>query len=180
MATVLDAPAQVPAQTTLDQYLRTTYHPDCEYLDGEVKERNVGKWQHARIQALIAGWFTAHEKTWQVMAATEQRVQVSSSRVRIPDIVVVDTSDPPEILVDPPLLIVEILSPADTYTDLEQRSADYQTMGVQTIWIIDPQTRTARICRGASWIEVSRLEVLNTPIAVDLSDIFPYLGSPNA
>ena len=169
---------QIPAHPTLEEYLHTTYRPDCEYIDGEIKERNVGKWEHARLQALITGWFIAREKTWQ--AATEQRIQVSPTRVRIPDVVVVQIAEHPEILTDPPLLIIEVLSPADTYTDLEQRTADYLNMGVETIWVINPKSRTARICRGASWIEATRLEVPGTALAIELSDLFPYLAAPNA
>jgi hypothetical protein len=43
-------------QIALSEYLRTTYHPDCEFVDGELQERNVGKTDHARVQALLAMW----------------------------------------------------------------------------------------------------------------------------
>ncbi len=36
---------------SLGEYLQTTYRPDREYIDGELKERNVGKWDHARVQS---------------------------------------------------------------------------------------------------------------------------------
>ena len=184
MATAVQIPAHITPeptpQITLDEYHQAIYRPDCEYIDGELKQRNVGKWEHARIQALVAGWFTAREKVWQVMAATEQRIQVSPTRVRIPDVVVLHIGEQPDVLIDPPLLITETLSPADTYSDLERRSADYQAMGVQTIWIIDPTSRSARICRGPSWVGATRLEVSNTQIAIELSDIFPYLNAANA
>ena len=49
------------AQIPVSEYLDTTYHPDREYIDGEVRERNVGKWEHARIQWLLVGWFLNHE-----------------------------------------------------------------------------------------------------------------------
>lgn len=39
---------------SLKEYLETGYRPDREYVDGEVRERNVGKWEHARVQALLA------------------------------------------------------------------------------------------------------------------------------
>jgi hypothetical protein len=42
---------QIPAA----EYLKTSYRPDREYIDGEVRERNVGKWEHARVQLLLAG-----------------------------------------------------------------------------------------------------------------------------
>lgn len=39
------------------EYLQTNYRPDREYVDGELRERNVGKWEHARVQWLLANWF---------------------------------------------------------------------------------------------------------------------------
>lgn len=42
---------------TIEEYLQTSYDPDCEYIDGELEERNVGKWEHARLQYLLATWF---------------------------------------------------------------------------------------------------------------------------
>ena len=70
------------------EYLDTSYRPDREYVDGELRERNVGKWEHARVQWLLANWFGSREEQWDVTGSTEQRVQVSNSRVRIPDLVV--------------------------------------------------------------------------------------------
>jgi hypothetical protein len=42
-------------QIPVAEYLKTSYRPDREYIDGEVRERNVGKWEHARVQLLLAG-----------------------------------------------------------------------------------------------------------------------------
>jgi len=37
----------------------------------------VGKWEHARLQWLLALWFGTHEKQWGITGSTEQRVRVS-------------------------------------------------------------------------------------------------------
>ena len=73
-------------QIPVSEYLNTNYRPDREYIDGELRERNVGKWDHARIQALLAAWFVNHESEWDIVSSTEQRTQVSPSRIRIPDL----------------------------------------------------------------------------------------------
>jgi Uma2 family endonuclease len=164
----------------LDQYLSTSYRPDREYIDGDVVERNMGKWEHARIQALLTGWFYGHEQEWRIQTATEWRTQVSGSRVRIPDVILVRRGSQPEVLTDPPLLVIEILSPDDTYSDTQKRASDYQGMGVQTIWIIDPATRTARVCSGRSWLEATRLEVAGTPIYVELNTLFSALDASHS
>ena len=161
---------------SIDEYLRTSYRPDCEYIEGHVRGRRVGKWEHARVQLLLAGWFLNHETAWSTVSSTEQRVQVSPNRVRVPDLVVLRPGPQPDVLSDPPLLVVEILSPDDSYSDTQERAGDYRAMGVETVWIIDPQTRTGRMCRGADWIAGERLEVAGTLVYVDLPSIFSRIG----
>jgi Uma2 family endonuclease len=102
-------------------------------VDGEVRERHVGKWEHARLQVLLGAWFVAHESTWDVICSTDQRIQVAPARVRVPDLVVLRPGPQPEILIEPPLLIIEILSPGNSYSDLQERSRDYRAMGVATV-----------------------------------------------
>lgn len=160
------------AHISLREYLDTDYRPDREYVDGEIRERNVGKFEHARLQALLAIWFGGHESEWDVMVMTEQRVQVAANRVRIPDLVVVPMGPQPDVLTDPPLLVIEILSPVNTYSDTQERAQDYREMGVETVWIVDPKTRTGRMCSGVDWTEAVRLQVAGTPIFVDLDAIF--------
>ena len=161
--------------TSLLEYIQANYRPDREFVDGELLERNVGKWEHARIQALLASWFYSQEKAWSVKVATEQRVQVSTTRIRIPDVMLVPRGPQPEIIVDPPVLIVEILSPDDTYTDTQIRAADYLDMGVSAVWIIDPGSRSGRQCVGSSWTASERLEVPGTPIWINLLKLFTDL-----
>lgn len=159
----------------VSEYLRTTYRPDREYIDGELRERNVGKWEHARVQALLAAWFVQHESTWNIISSTEQRTRVTANRIRIPDVVVLRPRPQPDVLTDPPLLIVEILSPDDTCSELQERCEDYRRMGVETIWLIDPATRSGRMCISAEWIAAERLEVPGTPIYADLASLFAQI-----
>jgi Uma2 family endonuclease len=162
---------------SIHEYLGSSYRPDREYVDGEIRERNVGKYEHARVQALLARWFGNHEQEWGVQVVTEQRLQVSQTRVRIPDVTLLTPGAQPDVIVDPPLLIVEILSPDDSYSDTQERAQDYRAMGVETVWIIDPKTRSGRMCSGADWVESSRLEVKGTPLYVNLPDVFGQLTS---
>ncbi len=48
-------------------------------------------------------------------------------------------------------------------------------MGVSTVWIIDPKTRTGRMCNRQAWIASQRLEVSDSPIYVELSETFASL-----
>ncbi len=75
---------------SLDEYLNTDYEPDCDYVDGVLEERNVGKNRHSRTQGLLTIWLGSREKEHGHKVLVEQRVQVSRSRMRIPDICLVD------------------------------------------------------------------------------------------
>jgi Uma2 family endonuclease len=166
-------------QIPVTEYLQTSYRPDREYVDGEIRERNVGKFDHSRIQALLTIWFGAHEDLWKVTVLTEQRLQVSNSRIRIPDVILVPFGSHGQVLTEPPTLIIEILSPDDTYSDTQERTTDYRKMGVDTIWIIDPRTRTGRMCINEVWSASDRLEVSSTPIYVELPVLFERLDRSN-
>ena len=160
---------------SIAEYHDTSYRPDREYIDGELRERNVGKREHARMQALLTIWFGQHETLWSVFVLTEQRVLVSPSRVRIPDVLLTSTDPQTETLTSPPILVVEILSPDDTYSDTEERARDYQAMGVEMVWVIDPKSRTGRMCKDDIWQEVRILRVPGTPIHVDLDALFQHM-----
>jgi Uma2 family endonuclease len=129
---------------SLEEYLRTSYHPDREYLDGELLERNVGEWDHSRLQMLLSNYLCNREKHWGILVVPEQRVQVTARRFRVPDITVVKGSRPATgIVTEPPFLCVEILSPEDRMTQMQDRIDDYLSFGVRFVWIIDPVTRRA-------------------------------------
>ena len=61
----------------------------------------------------------------------------------IPDVTILDRSQPTEqIITHPPLAVFEILSPEDTVQRLKRRLEDYRVMGIEEIWVIDPQDST--------------------------------------
>ena len=47
---------------SLDEYLNTSYRPDCDFLEGEILERNVGEWDHSRLQALLGSFLLDRER----------------------------------------------------------------------------------------------------------------------
>lgn len=171
--------AQAPL-ITIEEYLRTSYRPDVEFIDGHLQEKSVGTWDHGFIQGLIFAWFLGHRQEWNVLPSLEVRTRVSNAHVRLPDVVVDWAGLHPPVLVKAPLLAIEVLSPSDSYSELRKRAKDYQTMGIKHIWLIDPETRTAQACEGAFWVERERLEVEGTAIYLDVVALFAALetGDP--
>jgi hypothetical protein len=78
----------VAPPVSLEESLHTIYEPDCEYLDGELVERNMAETDHGSLQALIASWFVQRRKQFGIQVASETRVQIKPTRFRIPDLLV--------------------------------------------------------------------------------------------
>jgi Uma2 family endonuclease len=137
------AEASIMATTThvpVEVYLRSSYEPDAEYVDGKIEERPMGEREHALWQKAILKWFWQHEEEWGVEVLQELRVQVAPTRFRVSDVTVLDPSQPSEeIITHPPLAVFEVLSPEDSMQRLKRRLEDYRAMGIAEIWIIDPQ-----------------------------------------
>jgi Uma2 family endonuclease len=166
------------ALVSLSDYLRTSYEPDCEFLDGALRERNWGEQPHAATQAILAGIFGDHKHDWDVRVLTEQRVQISSSRFRIPDVCVLRRSDPKDRIVTwAPLICVEVLSEEDRLSDLQTKVDEFAVLGVTNIWVIDPWKRIAYYAstKGFKQPEDGRLRVEGTPIEIVLADVFAEL-----
>jgi hypothetical protein len=76
------------ANVAVEVYLRSSYEPDAEYVDGRIEERPMGEFDHALWQQAILKWFWLHEKEWSIRALPELRVQVAANRYRVPDVTV--------------------------------------------------------------------------------------------
>ena len=139
----------------------------------------MGTWDHGRLQGLIFAWFLQHQREWGVQASIEVRPRVMETRVRLPDVVVDWAGPHPPVLVQAPLLAIEVLSPDDSYSSLKKRARDYQAMGIRNVWLVDPDTRTAEACEGAFWVERERLEVAETAMYLDVVALFAALDSGN-
>src|SRR5579863_311388 len=106
---------------SVEEYLSTSYRPDCDYIDGVIVERNLGESDHGILQTLLGSYFVARRKQWNLMAITEQRVQVKPTRFRVPDVCVILGLGPyPPIATDPPFICIEILSRDDTFESVQE------------------------------------------------------------
>jgi Uma2 family endonuclease len=162
----------------VSEYLGTAYEPDCDYVDGELQERNLGELSHGILQGLLITLFNNNRRAWNVYAGTEIRVQVAARRYRIPDVCVLRRSDPFEPIVHvAPLICIEVLSPEDRIQRMQERIDDYVRMGVAHIWLIDPISRHAWIATpdGSLTHVEAEFAVTGTPIRVSLSEVFAEL-----
>ena len=158
-----------------EEYLATSYRPDCEYLEGVVLERNLGEYNHSRLQMLLSASLHRGEKQWGIRVVPEQRVQVKPDRFRVPDLCAVRSDSPIEqVFTRPPFLCVEILSKDDRMSEMQERLDDYRAFGVPYVWLLDPRTKRAYIYSAAGIHEVQDgiLRTRDPDIAVPLAELF--------
>lgn len=163
---------------TVREYLRTSWSPDREFVDGRIEERNLGEKERSIIQRYLTFLFMLKRAEWGVEVFPELRTQTQSRRFRVPDVLVIRVEDKFErYITRPPLIAIEILSPEDSVSAMQGKVAEYRTFGVENIWVIDPEPRIAYRYAGAALEEVRTgdLTVPETPIRVVLSEMFAEL-----
>ncbi len=120
-----------------------------------------------------------HRHEWGLRALTEQRVRVSTQRIRIPDVCVVPAREPfIGVLRKPPVLCVEVLSPDDRFRRTMEKVHDYLQMGVSAVWIINPHSRdiwTAGADGNPVLHEEEALTLAGTPVHIPANDIFALI-----
>jgi Uma2 family endonuclease len=169
------------AMVSLGEYLSTSYEPDCEWVDGELRQRSMGTNSHGTIQTFFIKYFGAREVDWGIRVVGEVRLKVSASRYRVPDVVLLNPDDPfDEILIEPPLLCIEVLSPDDRMHDMQDKIDDYLRMGVPAIWVVNPRLRRAFEVVGGGLMPTEDLQVRGTKIRVSATEVFAELNALEA
>ena len=169
----------VTAYLTLAEYLQTSYHPDREFVDGVLEERNAGGTKHGLLQMQLGYWFISHRTEWKIRVLSELRTLVRDDRVRLPDVAVVpeDAALAEEPRVTPPLIAIEILAPDDRLNRVLVRLEDFLSMGIPHVWLLDPIERVAFSYTrdGLKLVSTPHLAIPGSPIFLDLPELFAAL-----
>lgn len=158
-----------------EEYVSTTYRPDCDYVDGVLMERNVGQLDHSDVQRALLVWFHVQRAQLRLVAFPELRVAVGPRRYRVPDVCVVQLPKPTEqILSHPPYICIEILSPDDSFPRLQERFDDYLNFGVANVWVIDPASRRAWQVTREGHLEAldGILRSVDSRVELPIADLF--------
>jgi Uma2 family endonuclease len=164
----------------VEEYLRTTYRPDREYVDGQLVERHVGEYFHSRLQSLIVMILGLRERERRYRVFTELRVRVSAApRYRIPDICVKALPHETTPILIRPDLAIEIVSPDDEVPEMLTKIGDYLAAGIPYIWVVDPYKQTL-VEADQAGIRRPAAQTLATPFVgeVDFARLFQQLDEP--
>jgi Uma2 family endonuclease len=96
--------------------------------------------------------------------------------VRIADIAILPDKVPYEAVpTQPPVAVIEVLSPEDRVSRYQARLDDYRAMGVANIWVIDPMRRKAYDCNKGGWQPVDKLLITTPPVDIPLDPLWKKL-----
>lgn len=167
----------IATPVSVEEYLSAVYEPDCEYIDGKVLERNVGELDHAGLQGLLMTWLASRRKQLGIHVFPEVRTQVAPRRFCVPDIAVTASRPAGRILREPPFLCIEILSPEDRASRIEDRIDDYLRFGVAHVWLLDPRNKRAWSYTREGKREAANILTTDTPrIELPVHELFDELA----
>jgi Uma2 family endonuclease len=142
------------------EYLSTSFEgTDREYVRGEIVERSMPTYPQGKTQAILSAKFVQLRNSHHLFVCTETRMQLAPDLYRIPDIAVFAGTEPDEPVPSrPPLLVVEIISPDDRYSEVLEKLAEYRQWGVSHIWVVDPDRRTFAVYEAGALLPGYPLE----------------------
>jgi Uma2 family endonuclease len=157
------------------EYLSTNYKPGCDYIDGVLRQKPMPTWKHSVIQGQTSALINRFPG---FLAGSEFTVKIRTGKYFVPDVAVQrrdHIQDP--YAIEPVHLCVEILSPEDRFSEAVAKCEEYHDWGVETTWIIDPDSRRAwEFCKHLRPVEIPPTGSLNAePISVSLTELFSVL-----
>jgi Uma2 family endonuclease len=162
----------------IEEYLSRTYHPDCEYADGRLIERNGGEYNHSFLRIIYQALKAQGLRTY-----VELRFQIRKGRFRVPDVIALARGQKRsgDFQTETPLIAVEILSPDDSPIEIEEKLVEYSSRQVPNIWVVDPAARTltAHLPAGRRTY-TDRVATADGEVSLDVADIFRQLAEDAA
>jgi len=150
------------AIVSVEDYLRRTEKPSCEYVNGVLYPKPMPTKLHALAQYMLLVLLRRQG----LEALSELTVRLSASQFLIPDVVAAPKLQDP-YPTEPVLLCVEILSPEDRIGAMLAKCEQYHAWGVPFCWIVDPEKQTGWQYLAGS--EPERVERGGTLTAGDIS-----------
>ena len=165
---------------TADELLRL---PDdgwrYELVRGELRKLSPTGERHGHVAAEIIASLSSYVKERRLgrvyASETGFRISRQPDTVRAPDVAFVSAErvvSRATFIEGAPDIAVEVTSPGDTYSEIEEKTLDWLRAGVRAVVIVDPRTKTARVHRSTGAIAVGE--------TIEIEDVIPGWRLPLA
>ena len=162
---------------TAEDLLRMPDDGFCyELVRGELRKMTPAGQRHGRIAAIITGSLIQHVSANKlgVVYAAETGFQLDPNHVRAPDVAFVrreraeGVGDVEGFWPGAPDLAVEVLSPGDTYGEVEEKVMDWLEAGTPIVIVVNPRKRAVTVYRS-----LTAIVILTENEMIESQDIVP-------
>ena len=143
-----------------------------ELVRGELRKMSPTGAEHGDVAMLIASSLHTHVKKNRLgkvyINDVGFRIERNPDTVRGPDVAFVRTErvvKTSKFLEGPPDLAIEVVSPRDGYTEVEEKAADWLRGGAHAVIVVDPARRSVRVHRAG--------DTVNVTDAIAIDDVVP-------
>jgi len=146
----------------------------CELIYGEVVKMSPSGSEHthilAQIAKLLGNWNDEHRLGIVFGAEGGFYLQHDPDLVRAPDAAFVENHRvgekiPTGFFDGPPDLAVEVVSPTDTWPDVESKVEMWLAHGCRSCWVVDPKNRCISLYRkDGSIVKLRQTQTLEDPL----------------
>jgi Uma2 family endonuclease len=151
--------ATIPTLTTAEEFETICGQVGpCELVRGEILHLSPGGLGHSSISGTVAGllfiWARRDSRGRVLTNEAGIVVEVGPDTVRGADVAYLSYQRLPKgkrikgFLKVPPELVVEILGKGQGWRDMVEKAGEYLRMGVDRVWVIDPDAETLHIFRS--------------------------------
>jgi len=149
-----------------------------ELIAGELRKMTPAGWKHGAVGGRLQGSLAQHVENRGLgrlfLAETGFLIGREPDTVRAPDIAFVHkdhlpAEDPEEAFwPGAPDLAVEVVSPSDTFSELDEKVKAWLDAGSLMVWVVNPQGRNVTVYRSAT-----NIKTLGEEDELDGEDVVP-------
>jgi Uma2 family endonuclease len=157
MATpVLDTPLTQENLLTAEEYYETCHVDNTELIDGRVIELMPPIEIHGEIALTIGSLlrpFVRQHNLGRVYVETGFRLTRNPDKVRAPDVSFLEKTRLPQgderfaFVEGAPTLAVEVISPGESWDEVEDKVRLYFEAGAKAVWLVEPRRRIVTVRR---------------------------------
>jgi Uma2 family endonuclease len=149
-----------------------------ELINGELHQMAPAGFEHGSVTMSVGGSLHQYVRTHRMgtvtTAETGFRLASDPDTVRAPDTAFIKrerveaAGDVKGYWPGAPDLVVEVISPNDLYTEVEEKVADWLQAGTRMVIVVNPRRRSVKVHRSAN-----EVQVLGENDVLDGTDVVP-------
>ena len=134
-----------------------------ELVEGELRQVSPAGYDHgkiaARLTAVLGQYVEEHELGDICTAETGFKLKSAPDTVRAPDVAFIGQARVAEVSSargyghGAPDLAVEVISPNDKVSEVEEKVAEWLSAGAKQVWVVSPKLRTVTVYRSLTDIK---------------------------